>query len=64
MVAADEQSLDLDLEQLYIRWKSYPGQVAQNAPNLRKQVLMLAYLYRNGSLRLETNCSNSPAWAA
>ena len=51
VVAADEQSLDLDLEQLYIRWKSYPGQVAQNAPNLRKQVLMLAYLYRNGSLR-------------
>lgn len=35
----------LDLENLYEKWKAYPGQQAKNEPNLRKQVLMLAYLY-------------------
>jgi hypothetical protein len=39
-----------DLEQLYNRWKNYPGQTAQNAPNLRKQVLMLVHLYTAPSL--------------
>lgn len=42
---------DLDLESLYERWKNYPEQVAQNSPNLRKQVLMMAALYTSGPLR-------------
>ena len=33
------------------RWKSYPGQIAQNGPNLRKQILMLLHLYVTSSLR-------------
>lgn len=40
-----------DLEDLFERWKNYPGQKAQNAPNLRKQVLMLLHVYNNKSLR-------------
>ena len=42
---------EFDLEDLYNRWKIYPGQVAHNGPNLRKQVLMLVYLYSTSSLR-------------
>ena len=48
--AATQPSGDLDLESLYQRWKSYPAQVSQNAPNLRKQVLMLGLLLKNGSM--------------
>lgn len=40
-----------DLDMLYERWKNYPGQIALNAPNLRKQVLMMVHLYNNKSLR-------------
>ncbi len=40
-----------DLDALYEKWRSYPGQQATNAPNLRKQVLMLVHLYNNKSLR-------------
>ncbi len=40
-----------DLTELYERWKNYPGQMAHNAPNLRKQVLMLVYLYKTPALK-------------
>ncbi|REJ80814.1 MAG: hypothetical protein DWQ44_04915 [Bacteroidetes bacterium] len=40
-----------DLDDLFDRWKNYPGQQSQNAPNLRKQVLMMVHLYNNKSLR-------------
>jgi predicted transcriptional regulator len=40
-----------DIEELYKLWKNYPGQSAHNAPNLRKQVLMLVCLYKFPSLR-------------
>jgi hypothetical protein len=40
-----------DIEELYTRWKNFPGQSAHNAPNLRKQVLMLVCLYKFPSLR-------------
>lgn len=43
-------SKSLDLEALFHLWKSFPGQKGQNAPNLRKQVLLLAALYNNGAL--------------
>ncbi len=42
---------EFDLDDLYNRWKNYPGQVAHNEPNLRKQVLMLVHLYSTTSLR-------------
>jgi predicted transcriptional regulator len=42
---------EFDLEELYQRWKEYPGQVAQNGPNLRKQILMLVHLYKTPSLK-------------
>ena len=41
----------LNMEELFDRWKNYPGQVASNAPNIRKQVLMLACLYMRHALR-------------
>ncbi len=42
---------EFDMDDLYNRWKNYPGQVAHNEPNLRKQVLMLVHLYSTTSLR-------------
>lgn len=48
--AASSLASDLDLEELFQRWKSYPGQISQNTPNLRKQVLMLGFLLKNGSM--------------
>lgn len=42
---------EFDLDDLYERWKKYPGQVAHNGPNLRKQILMLVHLYSTTSLR-------------
>ncbi len=42
---------EFDMEELYNRWKSYPGQIAQNGPNIRKQVQMLIHLYSTPSLR-------------
>jgi len=41
----------INMETLYDRWKNYPGQVALNAPNLKKQSLMLAHLYMRHTLR-------------
>jgi predicted transcriptional regulator len=41
----------LDLDDICSRWKSYPGQIAQNGPNIRKQVQMLVHLYNTPSLR-------------
>jgi len=46
---AIESSVNLD--SLFERWKNYPGQMAHNGPNLRKQVLMLVYLYKIPSLK-------------
>jgi len=40
----------VDLEALFQQWKSFPGQTGQNTPNLRKQVLLLATLYREGAM--------------
>ena len=40
-----------DLDSLFEKWKAFPGQQASNAPNLRKQVLMLVHLYNNKQLR-------------
>ena len=47
----DKSSEEFDLDDLHNRWKSYPGQVAQNGPNIRKQVQMLIHLYTIPSLR-------------
>ncbi len=44
---ADEFNLDI----LFEKWKNFPGQQGINAPNLRKQVLMLVNLYNNKQLR-------------
>ena len=50
-IADDNELKGIELEELYQKWKSYPGQEAKNAPNLRKQILMLALLYSNKSLK-------------
>lgn len=44
----------VDAEKLYVLWKNYPGQHARNAPNLRKQSMMLLHLYENNSLNAES----------
>ena len=41
---------DIDVDKLFECWKKYPGQQAKNAPNLRKQALMLIRLFENKSL--------------
>jgi predicted transcriptional regulator len=48
--AIEKIEAEFNLDELYNSWKKYPGQVAQNGPNLRKQVLMLIHLYRTTSL--------------
>ncbi len=58
-IAAKKIEAEFDLDDLYERWKKYPGQVAHNGPNLRKQILMLVHLYSTTSLRaadLFANC--------
>lgn len=50
-VQSNDTLSGLDLDELYERWKLYPGQIAQNGPNLKKQVLMLAHLYTTSTLR-------------
>ncbi|MFM9028817.1 MAG: hypothetical protein ACKOQ6_12625 [Bacteroidota bacterium] len=45
-IAADRVNLDL----LFEKWRVFPGQVAHNAPNHRKQVVVLATLYTLGSM--------------
>lgn len=50
-LTANDSLSELDLDELYDRWRSYPGQIAQNGPNMRKQVLMMAHLYTTSSLR-------------
>lgn len=41
----------IDMENLIERWKNYPGQQAQNMPNLKKQMQMLAHLYNTPAIR-------------
>lgn len=48
------KSPDIDMARLYECWKHYPGQHARNAPNLRKQSLMLLNLFENKSLNAAT----------
>ena len=43
--------LDFDMDALFERWKSFPGQIAQNGPNLKKQILMLFHLYNTAALK-------------
>ena len=43
--------VDFDMDVLYERWKNFPGQTAQNGPNLKKQMLMLFHLYNTASLK-------------
>ena len=50
-ITSAKNESEFDLDDLYSRWKNYPGQVAHNEPNLRKQVLMLVCLYNTSSLR-------------
>jgi predicted transcriptional regulator len=42
---------NLDIELLTERWRNFPGQTAQNGPNLKKQVLMLVNLYSSSALK-------------
>lgn len=48
---SNESEMEFELEELQQRWKSFPGQVAQNGPNLRKQLLMLIHLHKSGAMR-------------
>jgi len=41
---------NIDLEELFQKWKMFPGQEARNEPNIRKQSLMMAHLYAKGNL--------------
>ena len=41
---------EFDIDDISNRWKNYPGQKAQNTPNMRKQVMMLIQLYHHPSL--------------
>lgn len=45
---------DIDPDKLFESWKKYPGQLAKNAPNLRKQAQMLIHLFENKSLNAAT----------
>jgi len=49
--AGSTGALAVDVDALFARWKAYPGQEARNAPNLRKQALMLALLHTHDRLR-------------
>lgn len=40
----------MDFDLLVDRWKSYPGQTAQNTPTLTKQAMILALLYQHGAM--------------
>ncbi len=51
MENVEDPADQFDLDALFEKWKNYPGQQASNAPNLRKQVLMLIHLYNNKQLR-------------
>ena len=50
MPASPISAQRIDLEALFIQWKSFPGQKAQNNPNLKKQSLILASLYQQGAM--------------
>src|SRR5204862_4767852 len=41
---------NVDMEKIFHRWKSYPGQQSKNTPNLRRQSEMLSLIYRHKSL--------------
>jgi len=51
--AAQPPDPSLNMDDIQKRWKDYPGQISQNAPNLRKQMIMLMHLYTNNSLRAD-----------
>jgi len=44
---SNDSITSVNIEELCLRWKNFPGQMAQNNPNIRKQILMLLYLYSN-----------------
>ncbi|MBL0103703.1 MAG: hypothetical protein IPP51_08070 [Bacteroidetes bacterium] len=46
-----QEDAGIDIDDLVERWKSFPGQPAQNLPNLKKQMLMLSYLYNTPAIR-------------
>ena len=50
---AQQPDPSLNMDDIQQRWKDYPGQISQNAPNLRKQMVMLMHLYTNNSLRAD-----------
>ena len=50
-ILANTALIDFDMDVLYERWKLFPGQTAQNGPNLKKQMLMLFHLYNTATLR-------------
>jgi predicted transcriptional regulator/uncharacterized protein YoxC len=50
-ILANTALIDFDMDVLYDRWKMFPGQTAQNGPNLKKQMLMLFHLYNTATLR-------------
>ena len=49
--ALNDPLLDFNMEDLSERWRAFPGQTAQNGPNLKKQVSMLVHLYNTATLR-------------
>ncbi len=51
MKALNDPLLDFDMEGLYERWRTFPGQMAMNGPNLKKQMIMLVHLYTTATLR-------------
>jgi predicted transcriptional regulator len=51
--AAQPVDFNLNVEDINRRWKEFPGQVSQNAPNLHKQMVMLMHLYMNSSMRAD-----------
>ncbi len=46
----DEKLVGVDLELLFERWKSFPGQTSLNTPNLKKQVRLMTALYSHGAM--------------
>jgi uncharacterized protein YoxC/predicted transcriptional regulator len=48
---SDDQENSPAFTALFERWKNFPGQQAHNAPNIRKQVLLLTHLNQYGALK-------------
>ena len=51
MSALENPAEEFNMVELTERWKNFPGQVSQNGPNLKKQILMLIHLYTTATLR-------------